>query len=89
MDRNLGRGATIDIGVEPGWHVYDSEGRRVGLVDDVHADRGTFSILQAGFGLGLLGGDFVVPRALIAGTCSDGITPDLTAAELDAYRIRR
>ena len=89
MHSNRGRSPTAEIAVQPGWHVYDRTGCRVGLVDEVRVDQSAFSIVQAGFALGVLGGEFVVPRSLVTGAYPDGIALDLTAAELDAYRIRR
>ena len=76
MHSNRGRSPAAEIIVQPGWHVYDRAGCRVGLVD-------------AGFALGVLGDEFLVPRSLVAGSYPDGIALDITAAELDAYRIRR
>ena len=89
MKQSHGRTATLDLPVEPGSLVYDSEGCRVGVVDEVDTDRDTVNIRQAGLVLGWLGGEFVVPRPLVAGTCSDGITLNLTAAELEEHRLRR
>ena len=89
MHSNRGRSPAAEIIVQPGWHVYDRAGCHVGLVDDARVDQSTFSIRQAGFALGVLGDEFLVPRSLVAGTYPDGIALDITAAELDAYRIRR
>ena len=88
MQQNLGRTATLEPPVEPGWSVYDSEGCRVGVVDDVDADRETVNVRQAGLVLGSLGGEFVVPRPLVADADSDGITLNVTATELEAHRLR-
>jgi hypothetical protein len=87
MESRYRRTATAEAPVEPGWGVYDREGGRVGLVEDVQDDRGTFTIRQAGFGLGVLGGEIVVPQRLIAGTCSDGIRLDTSCVDLMAYSL--
>jgi hypothetical protein len=87
MMESYGRAATVETAVEPGWGVYDSEGGRLGLVDDVQVDEGTFTIRRAGFALGVLDGEVVVPRRLVADTGSDGITLKVSAAELGAYSI--
>ena len=81
--------ATAEVPVEPGWAVYDSKGCRVGLVDEVRVDQDAFTVLQAGLGLGSLGGEFVVPRPLVAGTGEHGVTLNLTTQELEAHRLRR
>ena len=81
------RAATVEVAVEPGWGVYDSEGGRLGLVDEVDAAAGTFTIRRAGFALGVLDGEVVVPRRLVVDTGSDGITLKVSAAELGAYSI--
>ena len=78
-----------DVPVEPGWVVYDSEGRRVGIVDDVCRDQDAVSIRQAGLILGWFGDEFVVPRPLVADAYEDSITLSLTAEELEAHRVAR
>ena len=89
MVHNPALSATAELPLEPGWAVYDSEGCRVGLVDEVRVDQDAFTVLQAGLALGWLGGEFVVPRPLVAGTREDGITLNLTTQELEAHRLRR
>jgi len=41
--------------------VYDVEGHRLGLVDSVDHDAESFTLVQAGYVLGLVGGTFAVP----------------------------
>ena len=89
MVHNPALSATAELPVEPGWAVYDSTGCRVGLVDEVRVDQDAFTVLQAGLALGSLGGEFVVPRPLVAGTREHGITLNLTTQELEAHRLRR
>ena len=89
MVQNATPSARVELPLEPGWAVYDSEGCRVGLVDEVRVDQDAFTVLQAGLALGWLGGEFVVPRPLVAGTREDGITLNLTTQELEAHRRRR
>ena len=89
MGQNTPSSATVEIPVEAGQQVYDSEGCRVGLVEDVHADEENFSILQAGLPLGWLGGEFIVPQRLVVRSREDSITLNLTAAELEAHRVTR
>ena len=88
MQQDHGRTATLEPTLEPGRPVYDSAGCRVGVVDEVDADRDTVNIRQAGLVLGSLGGEFVVPRPLVADVDSDGITLNVTATELEAHRLR-
>ena len=87
MMESYGRAATVETAVEPGCGVYDSEGGRLGLVDEVNYAEGTFTIRRAGFALGVLDGEVVVPRRLVVDTGSDGITLKVSAAELGAYSI--
>jgi hypothetical protein len=87
MMESYGRAATVETAVEPGWGVYDSGGGRLGLVDEVHDAEGTFTIRRAGFALGVLEGEVVVPRRLVADTRSDGIILKISAAELGAHSI--
>ena len=89
MVQNSTLSATVELPLEPGWAVYDREGCRVGLVDEVRVDQDAFTVLQAGLVLGSLGGEFVVPRPLVAGTREHGITLTLTTQELEAHRLRR
>ncbi len=89
MMQNPTLSATAEVPVEPGWAVYDREGSRVGLVDEVRVDQDAFTVLQAGLGLGSLGGEFVVPRPLVAGTRQDGISLNVSARELEAHRVSR
>ena len=89
MNSSYGPSATVETPMEPGWGVYDREGHPVGLVEDVLPDEDAFSIRQAGLGLGVLGGEFVVPQRLVADSRGDAVTLNLRAAELEVYSARR
>ena len=89
MAQNPTASATAEVPVASGCSVYDSDGSQVGLVDDVGTDQESFDVRQAGLALGWFGGAFVVPRPLIADTCDDGITLNVSAEELETHRVRR
>ena len=89
MLHNAVASATTEVPLEAGWTVYDREGCRVGLVDEVRVDQDAFTILQAGLALGWIGGEFVVPRPLIADTRADSIILNVSAEELQSNRVRR
>ena len=89
MAQNATPSATAEVPVTSGCSVYDSDGSQVGMVDDVGTDQESFDVRQAGLGLGSLGGEFVVPRTLVASARQDGITLNVSAEELEAHRVRR
>ena len=65
--------------------VYDADGRRVGLVEATDPGAGRFTLVQAGFALGALGGTMDVPLDLIRQADSERVDLLVPASALEEH----